>query len=149
MIKTKQSFNAQLKKLSTEMQYKVYGQPLPKAFPETHSVVKLDKSIYFLTDNDPDGELQTLIDCGDHYEVYFPFFGAYWRAGKSYNNKLAWILDEDTIMFVERPYTGRAYRYLKTLIPSLFSVDICGNDIIINGTKVAPTLNCGNVKLAD
>lgn len=63
--------------LSTEMQYKVYEAKLDQTFPEMHEVVKLDKPIYFLTDNNPAGKLQKLQDVGDHYEVYFPFFGAY------------------------------------------------------------------------
>lgn len=66
-----------------------------------------------------------------------------------YTNKLAWVLDNDTIMFVERPYTGRGLRYIRSITPDLYDVTAIGNDIIIDGTKVAPTLNCGNVKFTD
>lgn len=82
-----------------------------------------------------------VLDRGDRYEIHFPRFG---KLNKEYTNGLAWVLDEDTVFFFERPYRDTVKKILKKLL-SEDSIVQHGNDIIINGVKVGPTFMTGYI----
>ena len=104
-------------------------------FPKRSVCVELDKPNYIYTDNNL-GIVFT--DYVDHYHTYF---------GQGYGFPeekigLAWVTDKDTIFFFERPFNNKVLNVLKTLLPTE-NVEFDGNDIIINGLKVGPSLRTG------
>lgn len=104
--------------------------------------VKLDKPIKIFTGQ------ELGIKFEDRETYYYIYFGQ----GKQFPKEkegFAWLSDEHSIFFFERPYTGKVLNVLKKLLPNE-SVTYSKNDIYINGTKNGSSLRTGyNKQQAD
>ena len=95
-------------------------------FPPCMTVYCLDKPIKILTAN-VDSYKEGLIDYGDHYEMMYPRFG---NLKKHYTNDFAWIVDDDTILIIERPFKNRVINLLKRILPN-HHIHLIKNDVMI------------------
>lgn len=99
---------------------------------------ELDKPIKIYTGQTLDLEF---IDKGDEYYIYF-------GQGERFPEQkvgFAWLSDNNSIFFFERPYEERVLKLLKKLLPNE-KVYYYKNDIYINGTKNGSSLRTGYQK---
>lgn len=97
--------------------------------------VNANKNIYIYTGNDLNLSFE---DRSDYYYLYF---------GQGINFPedkigLAWLSDEHSIFFFERPYEEKVLNVLKRLLPNE-KIEYNKNDIYINGTKNGASLRTG------
>lgn len=112
-----------------------------KIQPATTWVCRLDKPIRMRT-NDSEQFVCKLEDMGDYYTHLFPRYG---RLGKTYTNDYNWVIDEDSILYFERPYKGRVVKLLRRLLPNS-NIRSIKNDLIIDNVKIGPTFACGKIE---
>lgn len=105
----------------------------------THYCYKLDKPVYILVNNKEENAY--IVDRGDHYEQTFPCYGF---NPKQYKDDLAWILDDKTVFYIERPYKGRVVKLLKQLLPD-HKINTVHNDVVIDNIRIGPTYMGGQI----
>ena len=109
-------------------------------FPSVNQATRLDKPMKIYTNNREAYNQKVYVE-GDHYALNFPRFNT---LQKQYDNDFAWYLDEDTVFFFERPFTNKVVKTLRKLLPNN-KVHALKNDIMIDDTKIGPSLTCGTV----
>lgn len=100
----------------------------------TRVCVNLDKPNRIYTDQE---DIITFEDKGDYYHTYFGQGEMFPKSKAGY----AWLTDQHTIFFFERPYEKRVLNLLKQYLGDRVSTD--NNDILIDGKKVGPSLMTG------
>ena len=138
MIKTVEQFQEQYDNFLGEYIQRVKGGD--KVFPSVNQATRLDKPMKIYTNNREAYNQKVYIE-GDHYALNFPRFN---QLQKEYDDDFAWYLDEDTVFFFERPFKNKVVETLRKLLPNN-KVYAISNDVIIDNTKIGPTLTCGTI----
>lgn len=138
MVTTIEEYNKQLQFVIDDIKARVCGGE--STSPPHFQAYNMDKPIHVLTANVEDYK-EGLIDKGDYYEMMYPRFGS---LQKSYTNNFCWIIDEDTVFVIERPFKNRVVRLLKNLLPN-HKVHYIKNDIMIDNCKIGPTCMAGQI----
>lgn len=102
---------------------------------EVCTCMELDKPLKVFTGQDID------ISYKDEGEFYSMYFGQGERFPED-KIGLAWLCDTHSILFFERPYTGKLIKLIKKLLPNE-NVEYQKNDVCINGTKNGTTIRTG------
>lgn len=97
--------------------------------------VELDKKFKIYTGQDLNIEFK------DEEENYYLYFGQGFDFAKE-KEGFAWLSDEHSIFFFERPYEEKVLNVLKRLLPNE-KIVYNKNDIYINGTKNGASLRTG------
>ena len=139
MVTTIEEYNKQLAYVITDIKQRIYGGD--EITPPHFQAYNMDKPIHVLTANVEDYK-EGLIDKGDHYEMMYPRFGS---LHKSYTNNFCWVIDEDTVFVIERPFKNRVVRLLKDLLPN-HKVHYVKNDVMIDNCKIGPTCMAGQIE---
>lgn len=139
MITTVEEYNKQLNYVIEGLRQRVAGET-PTVFPSHSDVYRMDKPIKVYTANYSEW-VQGLIDKGEYYEMSYPRFG---DLRKNYTNNFCWIIDQDTVFFIERPFKNRVIRLLQELLPN-HKIHSIKNDVMIDGKKIGPTCMAGAI----
>ena len=139
MINTIENYQKELTDVHNDFIENVTNVSNPTVRSSSHHCYKLDKPVYILVNNKC--EPAKITDKGDHYEQTFPCYGF---NPKQYKDDLAWILDDKTVFYIERPYKGRVVKLLRQLLPEC-EIKSIKNDLVINGVKIGPTYMGGRI----
>jgi len=124
---------------NNEFKHTLYSEKLPSEIaPIVEECLDLDKPIEFFTGQTLDLEFK---EYDDHCYCYF----GQGRCFPEDKIGFAWLYDQNSILFFERPYTAKVFRLLRKLLPDA-KVEYFKNDIYINGTKNGATLRTGYQK---
>lgn len=140
MVTTVEQYNKDLQDVVDEIRYRLQGYQ-ERELPDSMKVYSLDKPIYVLTNNSTETTSQ-LIDKGNHYEMLYPRYG---NLQKTYTNDFAWIIDDETVFIIERPFKNRVIKLLRQLLPNA-EIKAIRNDVVINGYKIGPTCVAGVIE---
>lgn len=113
-------------------------QPHRKAI---NKVFALEKPIHILIDDFELTRRLELVDKGEFLEHRFHRYHTF-PTGKSYRGDFGWVVDDDSILFIERPFTNKVIRLLNRLLPD-HNINSFKNDIIIDNFKIGPTFETG------
>lgn len=137
MVTTLEEYNKELQDVHNDFIDKITNNITIRK--PTHYCYQLDKPVYILVNNKEENAY--IVDRGDHYEQTFPCYGF---NPKQYKDDLAWILDDKTIFYIERPFKNRVIKLLRQLLPE-HDIKTIKNDIIIDGIKIGPTCLAGPI----
>lgn len=138
MITTVREYNKELQDISWDFIDKIQGRTIIRQ--PTHHCYQLDKPVHILVNNDSVYEVK-LEDKGEYYQHLFPCFG---YNPKTYTDDFAWVIDTDTVFYIERPFKNRVIKLLRKLLPDK-QIRTIKNDIIIDGIKIGPTQAAGPI----
>jgi len=105
----------------------------------SHSCYRFDKPLHIIINNEK--EESQVIEKEDHYELLFPCYGT---NSKQYTGGFCWVVDDDTVFYLERPYKGRVVKLLRQLFPEK-NIRSIHNDLTIDGFRIGPTFMCGQI----
>lgn len=139
MVTTIDEYNKQLNYVIDDIKNRM--TKINKINPPHFQTYNMDKPIYVLTAN-VKNYIPGLVDKGDHYEMMYPRFG---DLQKSYTNNFCWIIDDETVFIIERPFKNRVIKALKRLLPNnkIYGIK---NDVMIDGYKIGPTCMAGPIE---
>ena len=126
-------------------EYKIIGTDFQQeSYNTRHGIEANHKPIRVCVNLDKPNKIYTgkregieFVDNGDHYYTYF-------GQGEMFpleKEGFAWLSDEHTVFFFERPYEKHALNILKKYLGDRVTTD--NNDILIDGKKVGPSLVTG------
>ena len=138
-LKTPNDYERELYNIMEDYKNVLYGTN--NIQPPTTWVCNLDKPIRMRTDNS-ETFVCKLEDKGDYYTHLFPRYG---RLNKTYTGGWNWVIDNDSILYFERPFKNRVIKLLKKLLPNS-TIESIKNDIIIDGCKIGPTFASGKIE---
>lgn len=138
MVTDKEEFNKQLQFVIDDIKARVCGGE--STSPPHFQAYNMDKDIRVYTANF-DKWIPGLIDCGDYYKIMYPRFG---DCQKEYIDNFCWVIDEDTVFCIERPFKNRVVRLLRCLLPE-HEISTIKNDVMIDGQKIGPTCQAGAI----
>ena len=132
-----------LNDVQDEFRDKILGIPLENQLtrPTINKVFSLERPIHILIDDFEKTKRLELVDKGTYFEHRFHRYHTF-PAGKGYTNDFGWVVDNDSILFIERPFTNKVIRLLNRLLPN-HEVYPLKNDIIIDNFKIGPTFETG------
>lgn len=133
MIDTWEKFQNIIREFHLELEEN--GKKLRHITPKRNTCLKTDKPIDVYTGKTWDVEFD---ENNDRYYLYF-------GQGENFPDDkvgIAWLLDEHTTLFFERPFQNRPLKILQRLLPNS-KITYDKNDIMIDGKKVGPSLPTG------
>lgn len=140
MVTTVEQYNKDLQDVVDELRYRIQGYQ-ERELPDSMKVYDVGKPVHIKTNNS-NNLTSELIDKGSYYEMLYPRFGS---LQKHYTDDFAWIIDNDTVFIIERPYKERVVKLLRRLLPNS-EIKSISNDLVIDGYKIGPTCVTGIIE---